>query len=77
VRTTKPTGFAFGLVCVGLYLGWFFVIFIAAVTAVLVAPMWLPEPVSPRLRIPAGTLLVGVTFLGILAWAWLVWLVSG
>ncbi len=61
----KPKGLALGLVGVGLFLGWQAVLVIAAVTALLIAPMWLPEHVSPRLRVPSSIVL-GLVTLGLI-----------
>ena len=66
----KPTGLAFGLIYVGLFLGWQAVAIIAVCTAVLIAPLWLPERVSPRLRIPGSIFLWVVALAWILAAGW-------
>jgi hypothetical protein len=59
----KPQGLTLGLVCVGLSLGWQVVAVIAFGTAWLIAPLWLPERVAPRARIP-GSMLLGAVTLG-------------
>ena len=65
----RPRGLFLGLLCVGLFLGWQAATVIAMCTAVLIAPMWLPERVSPRLRIPSSLIFGIVTLAWILAWA--------
>jgi leader peptidase (prepilin peptidase) / N-methyltransferase len=72
-RSPKPTGLMFGLMCVGLFLGWQAVVIIAAGVAVLSAISWLLGWVFPKLRVPASMLLIAATLVWILTWAANVW----
>jgi leader peptidase (prepilin peptidase) / N-methyltransferase len=57
----KPAGLMFGLICIGLFLGWFSLGWIAACTAALHTSLWGLWPVSKRFRIPATMSLTVVT----------------
>jgi uncharacterized membrane protein len=58
----KSRGLALGASCVGLLLGCVAMIAIGIGSVILIAPMWLPERVSPRTRIPSCLMLGIATF---------------
>ncbi len=67
----RPIGLMLGLICVGLLWGPVVVAIIALVLAILIWPLWLPEPVSLRLRVPNSLLLCAIVLVWIPLWAML------
>ncbi len=67
IGSEKPRGLLLGLLSAGLFLGWQAVLMVALWTGIFVAPMWLPQRASPRLRIPSSLIFFCVTLVLMLA----------
>jgi leader peptidase (prepilin peptidase) / N-methyltransferase len=65
----RLVGLTLSLICVGLYLGFPDMLIPAICATLITAPRWLPQHVSPRLRIPPTVLLSVFTLVFILSTA--------
>jgi leader peptidase (prepilin peptidase)/N-methyltransferase len=68
-RLRRPNGLAFGLLCVGLILGWQAVSVLALATVMTDAMFWFSSPAWSRLRPPPSLVLWILSLLWILVWS--------